>query len=145
MLDPELARLVEQLLAAFSGDEEALNAIFDEDVAVRTSGSLLPALPPGAAGVQILFSFLRTPFPDLALVATRPPVGQGSTAVVAWAASGTHTGPDLFNLAPTGRRIRLTGQFMIHGSELIDRLWFSANLEQLLPDLGMAPSPPPSP
>lgn len=143
MVDPGLARLVEQLLAAFSGDEQALNEIFDEDVVVRTSGSLLPALPHGAAGVQILLSFLRTPFPDLVLAAARPPVGQGSTAAVAWAASGTHTGPDLYNLAPTGRRVRFTGQCMIHGGELIDRLWVSTHLEQLFPDLGMAPSPPP--
>jgi hypothetical protein len=142
-VDPELPPLVAQLLAAFGGDEEALNAIFDEDVVVRTSGSLLPALPQGAEGLQILLSFLRTPFPDLAFAETRPAAGQGSIAVVAWVATGTHAGPGLFNLAPTGRRIRLAGQFMIRGSALIDRLWVSANLEQLLPDLGMAPSPPP--
>jgi SnoaL-like polyketide cyclase len=143
VLEPELASLVERLLAAFSGDEEALNAIFDEDVVVRASGSLLPALPAGASGIEVLISFLRTPFPDLAFVATRPPAGQGSTAAVAWSASGTHAGSGLFNLAPTERRIRLTGQFMIHGQELIDRLWVATNLEQVLPDLGMAPSPPP--
>ncbi|MBC7975076.1 MAG: ester cyclase [Myxococcales bacterium] len=142
-MEPELPLLVERVLVAFSGDDEVLNEIFDENVQIQASGSLLPALPAGAAGVVVLLSFLRSPFPDLVFSALRPPVGQGSTTTVAWRATGTHTGPNLFNLAPTGRRIQLTGQLMLSGSELIERLWIALDLTQVLPDLGMAPSPPP--
>jgi predicted ester cyclase len=66
-----------------------------------------PGFPPGAEGVKRFFTMFRDAFPDVS-VEIDEIVAEGDRVAVATTFSGTHQG-ELMGLAPTGRRVSVTG------------------------------------
>jgi predicted ester cyclase len=66
-----------------------------------------PGFPPGAEGVKRFFTMFRDAFPDVS-VEIDEIVAEGERVAVATTFSGTHEG-ELMGLAPTGRRVSVTG------------------------------------
>jgi predicted ester cyclase len=66
-----------------------------------------PGFPPGVEGVKRFFTMFRDAFPDIS-VEIEEMVVEGDRVAVATTFSGTHEG-ELMGLAPTGRRVSVTG------------------------------------
>jgi steroid delta-isomerase-like uncharacterized protein len=98
--------LVERLHAELfaSGDLATLDRFFAPDV---VSHNMPPGFPPGIEGVRRFFATFRDAFPDVE-VRVDEVVAEGDRAAVATTIGGTHTG-ELLGLAPTGRRVAVTG------------------------------------
>ena len=132
------------LRAVNDGDGAALARLCAADLALHAHDPLLPALPPGAAGLVRWVETLRTAFPDLTLT-LEAESGQGRTHVFTFRARGTHRGR-LANLRPTGRPAAFVGRLMLRHdqAERIAEVWLRTNLASLMPQLGMGPelSPP---
>jgi predicted ester cyclase len=75
------------------------------------SHNMPPELPQGVEGVKAFFGMFRDAFPDVE-VAIDEVVADGDRAAVATTTTGTHTG-ELMGMAPTGRRVSVTGIDMI--------------------------------
>lgn len=81
----------------------------------------------------------RAAFPDLRM-SVEAMAGEGDIVVTRWTATGTHNGP-LLGVAPTGRRVSVTGMFMdrIAQGQMAES-WASWDTLGLLRQLGVAPS-----
>ena len=66
-----------------------------------------PGQGPGREGHKQVVALFRSAFPDLRVV-TEDLVEEGDRVAFRWKAEGTHRG-DLMGLAPTGKRVTLTG------------------------------------
>ena len=106
----DAAELVRRLHATLfdSRDPNAADEFF---APAFRSHNMPPGFPPGVEGVKRFFATLRDAFPDVE-VAIDELVADGDRAAVATTISGTHTG-ELAGLAPTGRRVSVTGLDMI--------------------------------
>lgn len=106
----DASELVRRLHSALldSRDPDAADGFFAPGFA---SHNMPPGFPPGIEGVKRFFATLRDAFPDVD-VAIDELVADGDRAAVATTISGTHTG-ELMGLAPTGRRVSVTGIDMI--------------------------------
>ena len=98
--------LVERLHAELfaSGDLATLDRFFAPDV---VSHNMPPGFPAGIEGVRRFFETFRTAFPDVT-VRVDEVVAESDRAAVATTIEGTHRG-ELLGLAPTGRRVAVTG------------------------------------
>jgi predicted ester cyclase len=106
----DAAALVRRLHAALF-DSRDPNAADDFFAPGFTSHNMPPGFPPGVEGVKRFFATLRDAFPDVE-VAIEELVADGERAAVATTITGTHRG-ELMGLAPTGRRVSVTGLDMI--------------------------------
>jgi predicted ester cyclase len=92
----------EELLA--SRDLDRLGEFFAEGF---TSHNMPPGLPQGIAGVRAFFQLFLDGLSDID-VRVDELIADGDRVAVATTTSGTHSG-ELFGVAPTGRRISVTG------------------------------------
>ena len=89
-------------------DEGVVDELFAPDF---VSHNMPPELPQGVEGVKAFFAMFRDALPDVE-VAIDEVVADGDRAAVATTTTGTHTG-ELMGMAPTGRRVSVTGIDMI--------------------------------
>ena len=99
-------RLHAELLA--SRDLDRLGDFFAEDF---VSHNMPPGLPQGLAGVRAFFQVFLDGLSEIDVTVDEL-VADGDRVAVATTTSGTHTG-ELFGMAPTGRRIEVTGIDMV--------------------------------
>jgi predicted ester cyclase len=71
-----------------------------------------PELPSGIEGVKAFFAAFRDALPDVDVIVDEL-VGEGEWVAVATTTRGTHTGAQLLGIAPTGRRVEVTGIDMV--------------------------------
>ncbi|MEA2422435.1 MAG: hypothetical protein QOF55_1534 [Thermoleophilaceae bacterium] len=95
-------RLHAELLAA--RDTAVVDEFFAEGFVSHNNP---PGFPPGVEGVKQFFATFRDAFPDVT-VAIDELVADGDRVAVATTFTGTHEG-ELMGLAPTGRRVSVTG------------------------------------
>jgi predicted ester cyclase len=74
-----------------------------------------PGFPPGAEGVKRFFTMFHDAFPDVS-VEIDELVAEGDRVAVATTLTGTHDG-ELMGVAPTGRRVSVTGIDIVRVSE----------------------------
>lgn len=112
-------------------------AVADELVASEHQHHLGDEILRGPEGVKGAVTWLRAGFPDLTFTMDDV-VSDGDRVVVRWTATGTHGGT-IFDVPPTGRRVRWTGIDLIRleDGKLVE-LWAEADgaglMEQLVPD-----------
>jgi predicted ester cyclase len=104
--DDLVRRLHRELLA--SRDLDRLGEFFAEDF---VSHNMPPGLPQGLAGVRAFFQVFLDGLSEIDVTVDEL-VADGDRVAVATTTSGTHTG-ELFGMAPTGRRIEVTGIDMV--------------------------------
>jgi predicted ester cyclase len=104
--DDLVRRLHHELLA--SRDLDRLDEFFAEDF---VSHNMPPGLPQGLAGVRAFFQVFLDGLSEIAVTVDEL-IADGDRVAVATTTSGTHTG-ELFGMAPTGRRIEVTGIDMV--------------------------------
>ena len=94
----------------------------------------LPGQAPGREGHKQVVALFRSAFPDLHVV-TEDLVEEGDRVALRWKAEGTHRG-DLMGLAPTGKRVTLTGIeiLRINGGKIVER-WAEDNGQAALAQL----------
>jgi predicted ester cyclase len=73
-----------------------------------------PGFPPGIEGVKRFFTMFRDAFPDVSVEIDQMVV-EGDRVAVATTFTGTHEG-ELMGVAPTGRRVSVTGIDMVRVS-----------------------------
>ena len=100
-----------------------------------------PSVPEGVRGPDGLKQFVstwRTAFPD-AHLAVEDTVAEGDKVVTRWVGRGTHRGK-LMGLAPTGRRIQVTGITLDRYADgkLVES-WASWDTMGLMQQIGAAP------
>jgi steroid delta-isomerase-like uncharacterized protein len=112
-------------------------AVADELVASEHQHHLGDEALRGPDGVKEAVTWLRGGFPDLTFT-IEDEVSDGDRVAVRWTATGTHEGT-IFDVPPTGRRVRWTGIDLIRleDGKLVE-LWAEADgaglMEQLVPD-----------
>ncbi len=74
--------------------------------------SSTPDLGRGPEGEKKRATLYRTAFPDLRLT-VEDIIAEGETVVARWSCRGTHKG-DLNGIAPTGKRVNITGISIAH-------------------------------
>ena len=94
----------------------------------------LPGQGAGREGHKQVVALFRTAFPDLR-VTTEDLVAEGDRVALRWKAEGTHRG-DLMGMAPTGRRVTLTGIEILRvaGGKIVER-WAEDNGQTVLQQL----------
>lgn len=70
-----------------------------------------PGMPAGPEAIRQVVTMFRTAFPDLH-IDIEAMVAEGDTVVVRATTRGTHQGP-LLGVAPTGRRVAMSGLTMV--------------------------------
>ena len=98
-----------------------------------------PGLPPGVEGAKRTLGIYLAAFPDLH-VTMEDMIAEGDRVVVRWTASGTHKG-DLMGIAPTGRRVTVTGIAIdrIAGGKTVEH-WEVFDQMGLMQQLGVIPA-----
>jgi len=94
----------------------------------------LPGQGVGREGHKQVVTLFRSAFPDLR-VFTQDLVEEGDRVALRWKAEGTHRG-DLMGLAPTGKRVTLTGIEILRlsGGKIVER-WAEDNGQSVLMQL----------
>jgi predicted ester cyclase len=95
-----------------------------------------PGSPPGADAVKQIVTMFRTGFPDLNIVIEEL-IGEGDWIAARATSHGTHHGT-IFGVAPTGRKIAVTGLTMVR---IIDgkltESWVKNDVPALMAQLGV--------
>ena len=99
----ELIRRLHRRLVE-SRDLDVIDEFFAEDFVSHNNP---PGLPPGVAGVKAFFGMFKDALPDLE-VNIDELVAENDKIVAATTTTGTHDG-ELMGVAPTGRRVSVTG------------------------------------
>jgi predicted ester cyclase len=99
-------RLHEELLA--SRDLDRLGEFFAQTF---VSHNMPPGMPQGLDGVRAFFQAFLDGLSEIEVTVDEL-IADGNRVAVATTTSGTHTG-ELFGVAPTGRRIAVTGIDMV--------------------------------
>jgi len=94
-----------------------------------------PGSPPGADAVKQIVTMFRTGFPDLNIV-IEDLIGEGDWVASRATTHGTHLGM-IFGMAPTGKKIAVTGLTMvkIEGGKLRES-WVKNDVGVLMAQLG---------
>src|SRR4029453_2544586 len=94
----------------------------------------LPGQGAGRDGHKQIVALFRSAFPDLQ-VTTEDVLEEGDRVALRWRAYGTHRG-DLIGLAPTGKRVTLTGIEILRlsGGKIVER-WAEDNGQAVLAQL----------
>jgi steroid delta-isomerase-like uncharacterized protein len=97
-----------------------------------------PDVGHGPEGEKKRATLYRTAFPDLQLM-TEDMISEGETVVIRWSCQGTHKG-DLSGIAPTGKRINLTGVSIARfaGGKMVEG-WVSWDALGMFQQLGVVP------
>jgi predicted ester cyclase len=92
----------------------------------------LPGQGAGREGHKQVVASFRSAFPDLQ-VTTEDVLEEEDRVALRWKAEGTHHG-DLMGLAPTGKRVTLTGIeiLRVSGDKIVER-WAEDNGQAVLP------------
>jgi steroid delta-isomerase-like uncharacterized protein len=119
------------------GDLALADVLLAPDCIDHTPG---PGLTPDRAGHHRLLQQVRTAFPDAHFM-LEDVVVEGDRVVDRWTMDATHSGP-LGGIAPTGKRVRLTGMdiFRVAEGQIVE-LWHLENTLSLLQQLGVVPGP----
>lgn len=119
------------------GDFAAVDDLISDDFVWREHG--LPEPPePGREGVFEFAYFLQTAVPDWTWE-IHCTVTEGDCAVVHWGFRGLNTGK-IWGHEPTQRRLEITGVHVAHVQDgLINELWQSWGLADLIRQLGFGP------
>jgi len=89
---------------------------------------------------QIISSF-RTAFPDIHLTIDDE-IFTADKVVHRWTLTGTHTGPFMGGLPPTGKKVEFTGTTIVQMKDgRIAARWSNLDMLRLLQQLGIAPVP----
>ncbi len=101
----------------------------------------IPDIPDGRDGPLAIVSTFRAALPDLRLRSTVV-VAEGDRVVQRWIVDGTHSGTDLFGIAPKGAPLTLTGinEFRIENGRIQER-WGVMDVLGMLQQLGAVPDP----
>jgi steroid delta-isomerase-like uncharacterized protein len=99
-----------------------------------------PGLVPGPEGYRMLFTDLRTAFPDMK-VGLETMVADDESIAFAYTLTGTQTGP-LMGFAPTGKKIKIRGMQIskFKDGKMVER-WGSSDQLGMLQQLGLLPAP----
>jgi len=94
----------------------------------------LPGQGAGREGHKQVVALFRSAFPDLR-VTTEDVLEEGDRVALRWKAEGTHRG-DLMGLAPTGKRVTLTGIeiLRVSGGKIVER-WAEDNGQAVVAQL----------
>jgi steroid delta-isomerase-like uncharacterized protein len=109
------------------GRPEVLDELLADDF---VNHGVFGGQPPDREGAKLILRSFRAAFPDLRFT-IEDMVAEEDKVVTRWTASGTHLG-DLIGIAPTGRRITVTGIVInrIAGGRMVEH-WSNRD------DLGM--------
>jgi steroid delta-isomerase-like uncharacterized protein len=88
------------------GDLKTVDQIFASDYVGHSSANLNRPIK-GPAGIKRFVTMYRKAFPDIRFTFDDI-VSRGDKIVVRWTTEGTHQG-ELFGIAPTGKRMSVTG------------------------------------
>jgi predicted ester cyclase len=119
-------------------DPAIFNELFLKDAADRNP---LAGQPPSVEGIKASHIIYKRAFPDSHL-SVEDIVAQGDKVVVRWILRGTHSG-DFLGVAPTGRRVRVSGMDMYRLSEgKVAEWWHAGNSEAIKQQLTDPENPP---
>ncbi|MCD6074705.1 MAG: hypothetical protein K0Q70_1588 [Rhodospirillales bacterium] len=114
------------------GRLERLGAFTAPDYSVREAP---PGTPPGADAVKQIVTLFRTAFPDLNIVIEEL-IGEGDWVAARATTHGTHQGT-IFGVAPTGRKIAVTGLTMVRIVDgKLTESWVKNDIPALMAQLG---------
>lgn len=102
-----------------------------------------PGQVPGPEGYRMLFTDLRTAFPDMK-VGLETMVADDESIAFAYTLTGTQTGP-LMGFAPTGKKVKIRGMQIskFKDGKMVER-WGSSDQLGMLQQLGLLPAPKPA-
>ena len=105
------------------------------------SHSLLPGVPTGLEGARMVHAGNLAMFPDLH-VETDDLIAEGDKVVERWTQTFTHTGAPFMGAPATGRKVAVTGVsiYRIANGKIVEH-WGEMNVQSVLQQLGLAPSP----
>ena len=100
----------------------------------------VPGLPTGREGFKMLNAMFRSAFPDVAVTCDGI-VADDDTVSCRWTSTGTHKG-DLFGIAPTGKKIKVTATvwYRVRDGRLAEG-WISRDDFGMMRQLGVIPTP----
>lgn len=97
-----------------------------------------PGLPPGPAGIRILFTTFRGAFPDLRFK-IHDVVAEGDRVVTRYTFTGTQKG-ELMGIPPTGKAVEMPGISMYRVAEgRLQEAWVQYDMLGMLRQLGAVP------
>ena len=120
-----------------SNNLDALNEVVAPDF---VSHALMPGLPPGLAGGNLVHQMTMAAMPDYR-VNIEDLFAEGDKVVVRFAFTGTHTGTELLGVPPSGRKVNVTGIsiFRIADGKIVEH-WANEDGLGLLQQLGAMPA-----
>jgi predicted ester cyclase len=94
----------------------------------------------GPAGVKQVASMIIAAFPDRQTT-HHDAIAEGDKVLIRWSMTGTHNG-DLMGLAPTGKRVTVTGfdYFRISGGKIVE-MWQEVDQLGMMQQLGVIAAP----
>ena len=129
--------------AALGKFAEAVNTgkfdLFDQVVAPDCVGhDPAEGQVPGPTGYRMCFSGMRTAFPDMS-VTPEMSVRDEDVIALAYTLAGTHTGPLLGKIPPTGKKVKICGMQIskFKDGEMVER-WGSSDERTLLKQIGVS-------
>jgi steroid delta-isomerase-like uncharacterized protein len=113
------------------GRQEVIDELLADDYVDHQP---LPGFPTGKPGFAALLKMWRTGFPDMQ-EEVQDLIAEGDKVVGRFTMSGTHTG-EFLGLAPTGRRVSMTGidVVRIQDGQIIE-FWYAEQLHDMLQQL----------
>lgn len=104
------------------------------------SHSLAPGLPEGLQGGNLMHQMAMAAMPDYK-VTIEDVIAEGDRVVARFVVTGTHTGTEFLGLAPSGRKINVTGIsiFRIADGKIAEH-WANEDALGLLQQLGAIPT-----
>jgi steroid delta-isomerase-like uncharacterized protein len=93
------------------GDLRTVDQIFARDYVGHSSANLNRPIK-GPAGIKRFVTMYRKAFPDIQFT-FEDVISRGDKIVVRWTTEGTHEG-EIFGMAPTGKRMTVTGIGIAH-------------------------------
>lgn len=120
------------------GNLSVVDRIFSSDHVGHDPANPPGFPPPGPDGVKGLVTMYRTAFPD-AHFTIEDQIAEGDKVATRWRASGTHKG-DLMGIAPTGRKVTVTGITIDHFDGVRNmESWSNWDALGLMQQLGVVP------
>ena len=118
-----------------------LNALDEVVSAEFVSHSLLPGLPPGLAGGNMVHQMTVAAMPDYH-ANIEDLIAEDDRVVMRFTLTGTHTGSEFLGLPASGRSINVTGIsiFRIADGKIVEH-WANEDGLGLLQQLGAMPTP----
>ena len=118
------------------GNFDIVDEVFDANYVMHDAHSPVS----GPDELKGLMTAYRTAFPDIRFTVEEL-VAEGDKVVKRWTIRGTHNG-DLMGIAPTGKKVEVTGMTMARfaGGKLVEE-WEAADMLSLMQQVGAIPTP----